>query len=172
MTNRESQTWASVSEKMPLFLQNLKTCNPLKRNNRGWLPKEIPEKGIYVFYGHHKFHGPDKPIYVGRTDRMHDRLLEHGQDSATHNKATFAFLLAEEKAAKCEILRGSRSRNDFQNDEEFKPFFDAAKTNVKAMRFRVVEITDAIEQAVFEVYAALELETTLEQGGFNDFKNH
>ena len=103
---------------------------------------------------------------------MHDRLLEHGQDSATHNKATFAFLLAEEKAAKCEILRGSRSRNDFQNDDEFKPFFDAAKTNVKAMRFRVVEITDAIEQAVFEVYAALELETTREQGGFNDFENH
>ena len=33
------------------------------------------------------------------------------------------------------------------------------------MQFRVVEVADAIEQAVFEVYAALKLETP-----YNNFK--
>ena len=103
---------------------------------------------------------------------MRDRLNEHGRPSSTHNSATFAFLLAEEKAAKHGIARGPRSRNDFQDDEEFKPFFDEAKTRVKAMRFRVVGITDAMEQCVFEVYAAVQLGTTRDQGGYNDFENH
>ena len=40
------------------------------------------------------------------------------------------------------------------------------------MGIRVVEVNDPIEQVVFEVYAALELGTTREQGGFNDFENH
>ncbi|MYC34746.1 MAG: hypothetical protein F4X64_16405 [Chloroflexi bacterium] len=171
-TNESLQTWESVSERMPELLKELRCSDLLRRDSRGWLPKDLPKKGVYVFYGHHKFRGPDKPIYVGRTDRVHDRLREHGQHKATHNKATFAFILAEEEAAKCEIVRGSRSRNDFQNDMEFKPFFYAAKMRIRDMDFRVVEIPDPIEQAVFEVYAALVLETTVPQGGYNDFSNH
>ena len=40
------------------------------------------------------------------------------------------------------------------------------------MQCRVVEVTDAIEQAVFEIYAALALRTTRDQGGYNDFETH
>ena len=64
------------------------------------------------------------------------------------------------------MVRGSRSRNDFQNDDEFKHFFDDAKTRVRAMCFRVVEVADAVDQTVFEVYAGVQLGTTREQGGY------
>ena len=53
-----------------------------------------------------------------------------------------------------------------------KIWFDTTKEMVRKMGVRTVEINDPIEQTVFEVYAALELRTTREQGGFNDFENH
>ena len=40
------------------------------------------------------------------------------------------------------------------------------------MKIRVAAVTDAIEQTLFEVYAALELGTTRQQNGCNDFENH
>lgn len=67
---------------------------------------------------------------------------------------------------------GDFSRDELQRDPELKKLFDATKKSVRCMGIRVVEINNPIEQAVFEVYAALELGTTQEQGGFNDFENH
>jgi hypothetical protein len=67
---------------------------------------------------------------------------------------------------------GDFSRDELQRDPEFKKLFDATKKSVRCMGIRVVEINNPIEQAVFEVYAALELGTTQEQVGFNDFENH
>lgn len=66
------------------------------------------------------------------------------------------------------------SRDKLQRDPEFKKLFDATKEGVRSMGIRVVEVDDPIEQAVFEVYAALELGTTRGRGqvGFNDFENH
>ena len=40
------------------------------------------------------------------------------------------------------------------------------------MQVKVVEVDDAIEQSVFEVYAALHLKTTRGHCGYNDFENH
>ena len=163
------QTWESVADRMPALLSELKSDNLRSRDALG----KLPEQGIYVFYENRK------PLYVGRTGRkggrptrMRERIHEHSQEKAGHNKAALAFRMAERRAAKRGIKRGSRSRSDFQKDKEFKPFFDKAKAEVHEMNIRVVEINDAIEQTVFEVYAALQLGTTVPQGGFNDFENH
>lgn len=171
-TNESSQTWESVSERMPELLATLTSSELLHRNPRGQLP-EVPERGIYVFYE------GCRPRYVGRSGKvdgnpgmMRRRIQQHSQNKASHNKAALAFRMAERKAAKCGIKRGLRSRSDFQKDKEFKPFFDKAKAEVREMKIRVVEITDAIEQTVFEVFAALKLKTTVQQGGYNDFDNH
>ena len=165
-TNESPQTWESVSERMPELLGTLKSCELLHRDQRGQLP-QVPDRGIYVFY-----HG-DKPIYVGRTDRMRQRLQDHGRRSSTHNKATLAFLMAFRIARALEFgsIR-TLPRNELQRDPEFEKLFDATKETVHSMGFRVVEITNPIEQAVFEVYAALEMGKTREQGGYNDFENH
>ena len=83
-----------------------------------------------------------------------------------------AFRISEKKAREKGINRGSRTREQFANDKKFVPIFKEVKAEIRKMGFRIVEINDAIEQAVFEVYAALELGTTLAQGGYNDFSNH
>ena len=62
-TDGSLQTWESVSERMPELLEILKSSKLLHRDRRGQLP-QVPDRGIYVFYH------SDKPIYVGRTDRM------------------------------------------------------------------------------------------------------
>lgn len=104
---------------------------------------------------------------------MRQRLQEHGRRGSTHNSATLAFAMASLIAAdQGSVSIDAFSRGELQRDPEFKIWFDATKESVRSMGIRVVEITDPIEQAVFEVYAALELGTTREQGGFNDFENH
>jgi predicted GIY-YIG superfamily endonuclease len=151
---------------MPELLETLKSCELLHRDRRGQLP-QVPDRGIYVFYL------GDKPIYVGRTDRMRQRLQEHGRPSSTHNSGTLAFAMASVLAGTLELDSiGDFSRDELQRDPEFKKLFDATKKSVRCMGIRVVEINNPIEQAVFEVYAALELGTTQEQVGFNDFENH
>ena len=128
---------------------------------------KLPEQGIYVFYV------GDKPIYVGRTDRMRQRLQEHGRPGSGHNSATLAFAMAFRIAADQGMDSiDAFSRDKLQHDPEFKKWFDATNEMVRSMGIRVVEVNDPIEQAVFEVYAALELGTTREQGYFNDFENH
>ena len=164
--NENFQTWESVSERMPYLMETLKSCELLHRDRRGQLPL-VPDRGIYVFYL------GDKPIYVGRTDRMRQRLQEHGRRSSTHNSATLAFAMAYVLAADQGLDSiDAFSRDELQRDPEFKKWFDATKEWVRGMGIRVVEINNPIEQAVFEVYAALELGTTREHGGFNDFENH
>jgi excinuclease UvrABC nuclease subunit len=54
----------------------------------------IPSKGVYVFYE------DNKPIYVGRSNRMRKRIKEHFAISSTHHSATFAFKLARTVAEK------------------------------------------------------------------------
>ena len=56
----------------------------------GSLPKEIPERGIYVFSegGQH--------LYVGRTNGIRRRLQNHCRLSGTHHTATFAFRIARQ----------------------------------------------------------------------------
>lgn len=161
-SNQDLQTWESVANRMPILLSILKSDELRSRDALG----ELPEQGIYVFYL------GDNPIYVGRTDRMRQRLLEHGRPSSTHNSATFAFAMAPDLAARQGLNVDDFSREELQRNPEFKQWFDATKERVRNMTVRVVEVTDPIEQAVFEVYAALEFETTSQHGGFNDFGVH
>ena len=147
----------AVIAKMPVLLDALQ-ANPLVARSRLGI---IPEKGIYVFYEN------DVPLYVGRSGRLRRRLLEHGQPSSWHNSATFAFILAFEEAEEQGMAVKSRTRTELQNDELFGPLYLQAKRRVSRMQIRVVEVSDPIEQTLFEVYAALKLEAP-----YNDFENH
>ena len=179
-TNERLQRWESVSGRMPGLLKKLKSSDLLHRDGNGKtrdkqdrLLEHFPGRGIYVFYEN------CKPLYVGRSgrkggkpDRMRERIYEHCRKSSTHNSASFAFLLAVETAQKQKIDCKTPTRDELQNTPKFIPHFVAAKKRVKGMQFRVVEVTDPIEQTVFEVYAAVMLGTTVQQGGYNDFENH
>ena len=165
MSENEPRTWEDVVGRLPVLLNQLTDSNPIVRDSRGRLPM-IPKKGVYVFYE------SDKPLYVGRSDRMRERILEHGRPSSLHNSATFAFLLAMEMATCTGIDCTGITRDDLQIADDFKPLYDQAKDRVRNMQVKVVEVDDAIEQSVFEVYAALRLKTTRDHSGYNDFENH
>jgi len=121
-----------------------------------------PEAGIYVFYDEY-----DHPLYVGRTDRMHERLREHSLPSSTHTSATFAFLLAKEIVAGNDAIDIHMPRKDLERDPRFKSLYTLAKKRVSKMKMRAIEIPDPVDQTLFEVYAALELKAP-----YNDWENH
>ncbi len=147
----------NVVTKMPLLLSQLLATVALTRANL----KEVPERGIYVFYDR------GTPIYVGRSNRLRQRLLEHGRPSSRHNSATFAFNLAIDAAHHSRIDVEGKTRTELENDISFANEYTEQKKRVAAMQVRVVEVNDAIEQTLFEVYAALALRTP-----HNDFETH
>ncbi len=148
MPKQEPPVWEAVQRRLPDLLDELKSCPPIVRDS----PRrnlDIPKQGISVFLE------DGRPRYVGRSDRMRTRILEHGRAGSQHNAATFAFLLATEAAHQKGIDCTARTRAELQNSDDFNPLYDEAKARVRSMEFKVVEVTDPIEQAVFEAYAAL-----------------
>lgn len=146
-----------IISKFPGWLHVLKKSPSFTREEL----KNVPEKGIYVFYDE-----KDQPLYVGRSDRMRERLLSHSRPSSGHESATFAFLLAKEKLEDSDIII-NKSRKVIQSDETFSKKYDETKIDVSRMRVRVIEIIEPTEQALFEIYAALELNTP-----YNVWENH
>ncbi len=122
----------------------------------------LPAKGIYLFTE------GDRHLYVGRTNKLKQRLKQHCGDGALHNQASFAFLLALEicKTGK-PTYRAETSRKVQVAAEPLKSTFAAQKTRLQKMDIRTVEETDANRQALLELYASIALATP-----YNDFDNH
>jgi hypothetical protein len=104
--------------------------------------------------------------YVGRSNRMKDRIQEHGRKSSYHNSATFAFILAKEIANE-QGIDINKTRNALESDSTFSDIFLEQKERVSGMKVRVIEINDPIIQTIFEVYVSMELNTE-----YNDFDTH
>ena len=138
------------------LMQQLANSPLRQRNSLG----DIPNKGIYVFYEN------EEPIYVGRSNRMKDRIQEHGRKSSYHNSATFAFILAKEIANE-QGIDINKTRNALESDSTFLDIFLEQKERVSGMKVRVIEINDPIIQTIFEVYVSMELNTE-----YNDFDTH
>ena len=126
------------------------------------LPQKMPTYGIYLFSE------GQKHLYVGRTNRLRKRLADHCRKSGTHNKATFAFLLARiASGVKTASYRPNGSRAELEKDPAFKSAFAAAKSRVGDMDIRYVEEVDPHRQALLEMYVAIALQTP-----HNSFDNH
>jgi hypothetical protein len=123
---------------------------------------EIPEApGIYLFSE------KDHPIYVGQTRVLRSRLHNHTNPLGRNNQATFAFLVARARAEEAGIDI-DRFRAQLEADEEFAAHFTEAKLRVADMDVRFIELKDSIARSVFEIYAALALDTLV----FNSFETH
>ena len=145
-----------IVSKFPGWLDLLQKSQSFSRDQL----QSVPDNGIYVFYDE-----KDKPLYVGRSDRMRKRLLAHSRPSSGCESATFAFILAKEKLINPDSK--TKSRKALQDDDEFSKKYNETKIDVSKMRVRVIEIIEPTEQALFEIYAALELNTP-----YNVWENH
>ena len=147
-----------IASLAPKF-ETLIHMHPLKYGN---LPRHMPPKAVYLFSD-----GPTH-LYIGRTNRLRQRLRDHCLKSGTHFTATLAFRIARHDMG---LVRATYtktgSRAALSDDPEFARSFDAAKQRVAAMDIRYIEETDATRQALLEIYAATVLGTR-----FNDFDTH
>lgn len=154
--NRRFSNYVALLE--PLFKQ-LINMDPLKIAD---LPIGMPRAGVYLFSER------GKHLYVGRTNRIRQRLQEHGRPSATHNSAPFAFLIARRKTSRVRATYvKDGSRRALERDPKFRRAFEQAKARVRRMDIRFVEEADPTRQALLELYAAIALSTP-----YNDFDTH
>jgi len=148
-----NERFKELTDRMPLRLRSLLEQPLIAIDDIGIT--QVPQKGVYVF-----FEG-NKPIYVGRSNRMKKRLREHSQRSSDHYSATLAFKMVKQKKERTQTNEQLMKNSDFVKE------FEAAKCRIARAKIRFIEIEDQIEQAMFEIYASLELGTEL-----NDFGTH
>jgi len=147
---------AFVKQLEPKF-QQLIWMDPVKVTS---LPRYMPTAGIYVFYEE------GNPLYVGRTNRMKQRIRYHSRESA--DDAPFAFRLAREATGYTKATyRKKGSRKDLLSTSQFREAFAEAKARTREMDIRFIEESDHIKQALLEIYTAVVLDTP-----YNDFKTH
>jgi len=145
--------WEQLIKELPKMFEEFLSC-PLRSRNE---LSNAPQKGVYTFYE------DGKALYVGRSDRLRARVQEHGRRSSDHYSATFALNLAKEAMRNQGIDTANIPRGKLGQEPEFKK----AKERVARMKIRFVEIDDPIKQTLFEVYAAMKLQTP-----YNDFRTH
>ena len=117
--------------------------------------------GIYVFYEE-----IDKPVYVGRTKNIRQRIQMHTRDSSDHYSASFTFNLARRLVVP---EQKKLTRNELMNDLAFIPLFNDQKVRVKNMHIKYILVEHDILQTMLEPYFAYKLKTYPE---FNTFETH
>ena len=154
-----NERFKKLVAKMPLRLQSLLEQPPVTIDDIGIT--EVPQKGVYVL-----FEG-NKPIYVGRSNRLKQRIKEHSQTSSDQYSATLAFRIAKQEYFNSQKEERRQTNEQLMKNSIFREKFEAAKGRIAKTRIRFTEIEDQVEQAMFEIYAALVLDTEL-----NDFGTH
>ena len=116
-------------------------------------PLAVPNTpGIYLF------RDGERPTYVGQSRTLRTRLKQHAGATRGHNQASFAFNVAKREAATAGVdVR--RFGAALEADEDFVPHFNAARASVAALDVEFIEVPDPIVRTLFEVYAALVLDT-------------
>lgn len=150
-------TFKELADQMPGLLKSLESQPFRTMENL----VDIPKQGIYVLYEN------DKPLYVGRSNRLKARLREHYQESSTHTSATFAFNLAKEEMELSQGIPVRITRKELEQDPVFDTTFSKARKRVSKMKIRVVQVDNQVTQALFEIYAALALKAP-----YNKFSTH
>ena len=126
------------------------------------LPSNMPRAGIYLFTE------DGKHLYVGRTNRLKQRLQQHCRPSSKHNIAPFAFRLARNATGNTQAsYRQIGSRDELANRPDFQKAFNYAKSRIKKMEIHFVEEAEPMRQALLEMYVSVCLKTP-----YNDFDTH
>jgi hypothetical protein len=156
-------TFEQIIDEMPHLLEDLNSKPMFKKGDIITRKDLVPQKGIYVLFEN------NRPMYVGRSDNIRQRLGGHCNQGSDRFSATFAFRLAirEYEGRYGKSTKGIR-RQDLESNQDFQIIFKESKFRVSQMGIKIVEIADPLIQTIFEVYAAMNL-GTLE---FNSFDNH
>ena len=111
--------------------------------------------GCYVFLD------GDRPIYVGISRKVCSRIRNHLQGEGHHN-ATLAYKMTAEHLA----FEGTRDQA--MQNPEFMAAFAKTKAYLVRLHIAFIEIENAVEMHLFELYAAMKLDTC----EWNTFRTH
>ena len=152
-------TFRAHIESLPGALEQLLAMAPQRVTS---LPKDMPKRGVYLLSK-----GP-KHLYVGRSNRLRQRLRNHGHPGATWRQAAFAFRLARKMTGKIKAsYKPVGSRKELMRNPAFAAAFAKAKARIARMDARYVEETNPLRQCLLEIYVATVLKTP-----YNDFDTH
>ncbi|KII14796.1 GIY-YIG nuclease family protein [Phaeobacter sp. S60] len=115
---------------------------------------------IYIFYEN------SKPVYVGRTNNLEQRLRAHV--TASHNSASFALKRTRKRHQEISkaTYKTALSRSEITAHEIYGATFREEINNIKGMNFRFLEIKSHIEQYLTELYVTMAL--GLDTDGFDN----
>ena len=153
------QKFSEITQNLEPLLNQLLNMSPVQA---GSLPKSMPKRGIYLFSekGEH--------LYVGRSNNIRRRIRLHCRPSATHLSAAFAFLITRKDTGKLKpSYKKEGSRKELMSNPEFNTAFTTELKRINKMDLRFIEVNDPIQQALFEIYVHIALQTP-----FNNFDNH
>lgn len=117
------------------------------------IPKDF--EGCYVLID------GDRPIYVGISQTVFQRLLQHVRGT-THSDASLAYRIATAHRPH------NLTRDAAMADGEFQRHFSEAQTYLRGLNVAFIEITNSLELYLFEAYCAMELDTS----EWNTFETH
>lgn len=139
----------------PIDAETLLGFKSATREALARLNRTIDFPGCYVFLDE------DKPIYVGISRGVVKRLTQHlNHDS--HFSASLVYRMASEE------YPHEMKREQAMKDEQFRSVFFDVQERLKTMRIAFVEISNDLELYLFEVYAAMKLDTDT----WNTFRTH
>lgn len=154
-----NKRFATLIESLHPSLTALLAMKPVTSST---LPRAAPRSGIYLFSEGREH------LYVGRSNRLPDRVRNHGKDTSRQNVASFAFLIVRRDTGNHQATyTAAGSRNSLVADPVFAAAFLEAKRRISRMSVRYVEEGDQLRQALLEMYVHVALGTT-----FNDFDTH
>lgn len=104
---------------------------------------------------------------VGQSRKLRSRLKNHTRLGSKNNEATFAFLVAKTDAEQAGVDT-KRYREVLEQDKDFISHFDGAKSRVAEMQVRYLLLDGPSERSLFEIYAAMALDTLV----YNSFETH
>lgn len=111
--------------------------------------------GCYVFLD------GESPVYVGISRGVLKRLVQH-LNFDSHYSASLVYRMAAED------YPHEMKRDQAMKDEQFREVFFSAQDRLRNMSVAFVEINNDLELYVFEVFAAMQLDTDT----WNTFRTH
>lgn len=102
-----------------------------------------------------------RPIYVGISRTVFARLRQHVMGKS-HFDASLAYRIATQRAPH------SMTRGQAMQDQGFQTAFANAKSYLRSLQVATIDISNPVELYVFEVCAAMELQTST----WNTFRTH
>jgi hypothetical protein len=149
-----------VESQLPALLERLLDAPKHPRAEHPTIPKE---PGIYLFSD-----AKGKPIYVGQSRNIRNRLAQHCRASSPENAASFAFNIAKREAGGRSIDITGFHRKALSKHPNSKALFDDAKAQVALMPVQFLVEKHADLRTVLEVYATYALGTQ----EYNTFETH